>query len=61
MSAYSTTLTRARRSMRARRVIRSIFAFGLALLASSAGSAYGIVRDNPTYKYQVYGRMSFYF
>jgi hypothetical protein len=26
-----------------------------------AGGAYGIVTDNPTYKYQVYGRLSFYF
>jgi hypothetical protein len=25
------------------------------------GGAYGIVTDNPTYKYQVYGRLSFYF
>ena len=25
------------------------------------GSAYGVVRDNPTYKYQVYGRLSYYF
>jgi hypothetical protein len=25
------------------------------------GSAYGIVKDNPTYKYQVYGRLSYYF
>lgn len=25
------------------------------------GGAYGIVTDNPTYKYQVYGRLSYYF
>jgi hypothetical protein len=25
------------------------------------GAAYGIVKDNPSYDYQVYGRMTFYF
>ena len=25
------------------------------------GGAYGIVKDNPTYDYQVYGRLTFYF
>ena len=47
MSAYSTTLTRPQRLSKTVDV--------------GIGSAYGIVTDNPTYQYQVYGRLSLFF